>query len=94
MRKPDPTTWIFDKGLSPVTGRRTTVLGDELGPVISEFVAKLDQHDPLMQQQIIELLLSAHAFRMPSHEKANFVIDGVCKHARQIVAQWAKENWG
>ena len=69
-------------------------MGEKLEPVIGEFVAKLDQHDPLMQQQIIELLLSTHAFRMDSHERANIVIDGVCKHARQIVAQWAKENWG
>ena len=91
MRKPDPATWVFDRGLSPVTGRRTTLLGDELGPVISEFIAMLDRHEPLVQQQIIELLLAAHAFRMPDHEWANLVIDGIHKHARQIVAQWADE---
>jgi hypothetical protein len=42
--------------------------------------------DPVRQQQAIEIVMAAHASRMDTPVKANFVVDSMAKHARQLLA--------
>jgi hypothetical protein len=66
----------------------TRIIGLEHAPLLERLSEVLDSEPDVVRKQIaIELLLAQHAMRMGSIASANVVIDGMCKHARQMMEE-------
>lgn len=64
----------------------TRIIGMEHAPLLERLSEVLDSEpDPVRKQIAIELLMAQHAMRMGSAVNARFVIDSMCKHARQMM---------
>lgn len=63
------------------------LLDVDLLPLVEELFDTLieGEPDPVRQQQTLELLLLKQAMRMRSTQGAHIVIDGICKHVKQLI---------
>lgn len=67
----------------------TIRLGLDLMPLVEALTAVLEgEPNVVRQQQALELLIVQRALRMGNKRHARVVVDGVHKHARQILAQF------
>ena len=48
---------------------------------------------PVRRQTALELLVMRHAAGTGHREKALLVVDGLCKHVRQIIEQAPSDYW-
>lgn len=72
----------------------TAKLDVDLLPLVASLTLVLEGEPSVVrQQQAIELLIVQRALRMGSIEHARMVVDGVHKHARQILAQFEDPEW-
>lgn len=56
--------------------------------LVERILAILDREaDGVRRQQVIEILLAGHCIRMGSQYEATLVLDGMSKHAMQMIAQ-------
>jgi hypothetical protein len=61
-------------------------IGFEIIPLLTKLQNVLkDVPDPVVQQQAIEFLLIWHARRMPNTLDSLTVVDGIAKHAKQMI---------
>ena len=64
----------------------TVALGEDMLEPLSRLVAALEKEgDAVMQQKLIELLLTRHALRAGNKLDAVFVADSVNKHCKQMI---------
>jgi hypothetical protein len=62
-------------------------LFDALWKVLAE-----DEPSPVRRQSVLELLIMRHAVGAGNREDALLIVEGVCKHARQIIEQMSAHN--
>lgn len=64
----------------------TTILGEELVPALTKIQVIMDDLPPVQQQQIIEILMATHLYRVGGPRKIQrFVIEAMCKHVWQVL---------
>jgi len=69
----------------------TTHLDVDLMPLVEKmFALLLTEPNVIRQQQTLELLLVKQALRIGSAAQANIVVDGVYKHAKQLLQQMSE----
>ena len=67
----------------------TTHLDVDLLPLVEKlFDLLLTEPNVIRQQQTLELLLVKQAMRIGNAQHANIVIDGIHKHAKQLLQQF------
>lgn len=68
----------------------TKIIGVDHAPLLERLVKVLDSEpDPVRKQIAIELLMTQHASKMGDAVVAHFVIDSMCKHAKQLMKEKA-----
>jgi len=60
-------------------------LGVELVPSLDRLSDVLDEHDPVTQQKLIEVLVARHAMHMVDPYSAQIVLASMFKHIKQIM---------
>ena len=69
----------------------TVKLDVDLLPLVEElFAVLLTEPKVVRQQQVLELLIVKQAMRIGNTAQAGIVVDGIHKHARQLLGQFGE----
>jgi len=68
----------------------TVTLGMELAPVMDDVIRVLQQHRPVTQLQVLEVLVARMAMGRTHRHEQDLILASFTKHVKQIMADWRR----